>query len=775
MLPHATAAEKERRPRPLARATASRIWILYGSLAGLLVAYILWLVIARPGGSEILINGWGIDAFELVVAASCFVRAFVHKSRRGVPILLGCALFSWLAGDVALTIESMGGRTPPSPSIADVFYLGFYPLAYAAVVLFMRGDLRRLTSPSWLDGAVAGFGAAAVCAAFAFHSIIHSTGGSSLSAAVNVAYPIGDLLLLALVVGGTAVLPGRSKAPWLLLAGACSLNAVGDTFNLFQSSAWAPWIGTVFNAIAWPGAFLLMSLAVWLRPRPADPLAPQKPAGFLLPGIAALAALAILLVGTVHSLTRGSIALATATLFLVGVRLALSARGLRLLTEQRHRESVTDELTGLGNRRFLFHVLDTFFTDEAESQMPARDVAFLFIDLDHFKEVNDSFGHSSGDELLRQLGPRLTTSLRGTDILVRLGGDEFAVVLIDADATYATAVAERLIASLKEPFALDVVSSTIGASIGIALGPAHATSATGLLRCADIAMYRAKLERVSVEIYNPQLDDEGNVLRLAEELRAAVEEKLLVLHYQPQLDLHTGEIVGVEALVRWPHARLGLVPPLKFLPIAEDAGLMPALTAFVLDTALAQCAAWRADGHEITVAVNVSPSNLLEAGFTRRVRQQLNRYRLPAAALVLEITETCIISDYERSRSVIEELRDLGLIVSIDDFGAGFTSLAYLRDLAVGELKLDRTFLCDLISSDKLRDLSLVRSTIELGHALGLRVVAEGVEDLATLDALGQLGCDLAQGYFIAMPMPAEDVVFSADVTKWAEAVLGGK
>jgi diguanylate cyclase (GGDEF)-like protein len=745
---------------------------VYGVLTAVLAAYIVWLVVVPSAVNEFGVNGWGIDAFEFCIATLCIARAFVHRSRRGVALFLGLALYSWCAGDIALTIESMAGRTPPSPSIADAFYLGFYPLAYVAVLLFMRGELRRLTAPSWLDGVVAGFGASAVCAAFAFHSILHSAGGTGLSAAVNLAYPIGDLLLLALVVGGTALLPGRSKTPWLLLAGACALNAVGDTFNLFSASSWAPWVGTVFNAVAWPGAFLLMSLAVWMRPRAADPLAPQRPTGFLLPGIASLAALTILLVGTFHPLTRGAVALATVTLVFVGIRLGLSARGLRVLTEKRHRESVTDELTGLGNRRYLFHVLDTFFTDEAESQLPPRDVAFLFLDLDHFKEINDSFGHGSGDELLRQLGPRLTSSLRGSDILVRLGGDEFAVVLIDADATYATDVAGRLMSSLKEPFVLDAVSARIGASIGIALGPAHGTDAVELLRCADIAMYRAKLEQVSVEVYNPQLDDEGNLLRIAEELRVAVDEGQFVLYYQPQLDLRTGEILGVEALLRWPHPRLGLVPPLKFLPVVEDAGLMPMLTALVLDAALAQCAKWRAGGRDVTVAVNVSPSNLLEAGFTAQVSRQLLRYDLPATSLVLEITETCIITDYVRSKSVIEELRDLGLTVSIDDFGAGFTSLAYLRDLAVGELKLDRTFVSGLVSPEKPRDLNLVRSTIELGHALGLRVVAEGVEDLETLDVLGRLGCDLAQGYYIAMPAPADEVVFAGEVAKFAEAVL---
>ncbi len=760
--------------RPATRLATSRLWIMYGVLGIVLAAYIVLLSLHRSLAGESWLSGWGVDAFEFAVAALCLAKAAVTRPHAGMPLLLGCALLSWCGGDVALTIESLGGRTPPAPSVADVFYLGFYPLAYVAVVLFMRAELRRLTAPSWLDGAVAGLGATAVCAAFAFHSIVHSTGTSPLGAGVNLAYPIGDLLLLALVVGGTAVLPGRRKTPWILLAGACSLNAVGDTFNLFQSSIGSSHVGTVLNAVAWPGAFLLMSMAVWVRPRPADPLARQVPAGFLLPGIAAVAGLAILLTGTLHPLSRVSIGLATATLVLVGIRLALSARGLRVLTEQRHRQSMTDELTGLGNRRYLFHVLATFFADISDPLVPSRQLAFLFLDLDHFKAINDSFGHPAGDKLLRQLGPRLTSSLRGTDVLVRLGGDEFAVVLLDADAKYATSVAGRLRASLAEPFVLDVVSATIGASIGIAIAPAHAHDSAGLLRCADIAMYRAKLEQSSVETYDPELDDDGNLLRLAEELRVAVHERQFILHYQPQLDLRTGEFSGVEALLRWPHPRLGMVPPLKFVPVAEEAGLMPSLTALVLDDALSQHSDWRAAGHEIDLAINVSPSNLLDAGFAGMIRQGLDRHRLQAQVLVLEITETCIISDYERSRAVIEELSDLGVTVSIDDFGAGVTSLAYLRDLAVGELKLDRTFVSGLLSQERARDLDLIRSTIELGHALGLRVVAEGVEDLATLEVLGQLGCDLAQGYFISRPIPAADLVLRPDVAAEAEEVLGG-
>ena len=746
--------------------------LAFGLLGIILVAYIVWLLIASGGVTNTLVSGWGVDLFELVVAVLCGTRAFVGRPRRAMPLYLGGGLLFWCAGDVTLTIESLGGRTPAVPSLADAFYLGFYPLAYVAVFLFLRTELRRLTSPSWLDGAVAGLGAAAVCAAFAFHSIVLSTGGSAISAAVNLAYPVGDLVLLALVIGATAVLPGRTKAPWILLAGACSLNAAGDTFNLFQSSFGGSTVGTVLGAVSWPGAFLLMTVAVWLPRHPANPQASARPTGFLFPGLAAAAGLTILVTGAIHRLSLVSVGLATTTLLLVGIRLMLSARALRLLTARRHHQSLTDDLTGLGNRRYLFEMLDRFFEDDRDPLLPKRPLAFLFLDLDHFKEINDYFGHHAGDELLRQIGPRLNDSLRASDVVVRLGGDEFAVVLLNADATYATGVAERILASLREPFALDVMNVTVGASIGIAFAPADAHNTTALLRCADAAMYRGKLQDDSIETYSLQLDDEGNLLRLAEELRLAIDKGQFVVHYQPQLDLRTGEIAGVEALLRWAHPRLGLVPPIKFIPIAEEAGLMPSLTALVLGESLRQCGAWRAAGDDITVAINVSPSNLLEAGFIDRVKAQLDRHGVPASALVLEITETCIISDYERSRAVIQELHDLGLIISIDDFGAGFTSLVYLRDLAVGELKLDRMFVTGLISEDSERDRDLVRSTIELGHALGLRVIAEGVEDLATLDKLGQLGCDMAQGYFVARPAPAAQVVLRSDIAMWAEAVL---
>jgi diguanylate cyclase len=727
------------------------LWVAYGVIGVLLAAYLVFLIENPSHQYSTWLDGWGVDAVEILASALCLIRALGRRHGRAVPLVLGASLLSWSLGDVVLTIESLGGATPPTPSLADAFYLCFFPLAYVAVVLFMRGEVRRINSPSWLDSAVAGLGAASVCAAFAFSSVMSATGGSALEVATNLAYPVGDLLLLVLVVGSTAMLSGRRKTPWLLLASGMAINVAGDTFNLLGSASGAAHVGAVVNGIAWPLSILVMSMAVWLPSGHSDPLSLPKPTGFLLPGLAAAAGPVVLVVsalggGGVNSVSVG---LATATLAAVGVRLAVSVRSLRTLTHRHERHSVTDFLTGLGNRRYLFHVLNAFFAEaEAEAAGETRELAFLFVDLNRFKEINDSFGHHAGDEILKHMGARLSGALRPNDALVRLGGDEFAAVLVDADGACAEAIAERLTASLQEPFALDAMSAKLDASIGIALAPAHASDAQTLVSCADLAMYRAKSAGEPFVMYEQDFEDSGNLLRLAEELREALDQGELCLHYQPQLDLRTGETLASEVLIRWPHPRLGLIPPLKFLPLAEQAGMMGRLTRWVLEQSLAQCALWRADGSAASVSVNISPSNLLEPGFTVLIKGLLARNSLPAEALVLEITETSIITDFERAKGIIDELSNMGVFVSVDDFGTGFTSLAYLSSLAVRELKLDRTFTTHIAK----RDMQLVRSTIELGHALGLRVVAEGVEDAETLALLTELGCDVGQGYFIGMP-----------------------
>ena len=732
----------------------SFVWPLYGLLGLLAAAYVVTQLLNLNWD---WVNGWGVDAFEVVASSLCVLKAFTMRRGRAVPILLGLGLFCWTAGDVVLTIQSLGGATPPSPSLADAFYVTFYPVTYAALMLLLRSQVKRFSLASWLDGAVAGFGAAALCATFAFTSVLHHDGGNALGVAVNLAYPVGDVLLLGLVVGGAAIVSGRRRLPWLVLAAGYALITVGDIFNALNS---ASFVGTVFNAIAWPLSILVVSAAVWIRTPAPRPAAAEEPPGFLLPALAAAAALTILFVGALNHVGAVSLGLAAATLVVAGVRSALSLVGLRTLTEQRRREAVTDQLTGLGNRRALFELLDSFMAerDNWDADEPARSLAFMFVDLDRFKEVNDSFGHATGDELLRQLGGRLEGSLRESDLVVRLGGDEFALALMDSDADYAATVAGRITSCIVEPFALDAVRVQIGASIGIAVFPDDALTSADLVRCADLAMYRAKVEGKRFAKYQEDLDGAANRIQLVEELRTAIEARQLELHYQPQVDLSSGEITAVEALVRWIHPRLGFIPPLEFIALAEDAGLMGGLTALVLDEALFQCATWRSAGKTLTVAVNISASDLLNPEFPDLVARLLAGYGLSPEALVLEMTETTAIADFERCQHAIQKLHDLGLVVSVDDFGAGFTSLAYLGSLAVGELKLDRSFITRLSETSHSRDVALVRATVELAHALGLRVVAEGVEDDQCLGLLSGLRCDLVQGYVISKPKPAAEL-----------------
>lgn len=741
-------------PNTLSTRLAPALRGIYGLLGLLLIAYLVVLVALPAARDSLLLNGWGSAVFELVVSVLALLGSRFTR-RPAMPLALGSAMLMWALGDFALTFESRRGAAPTPPSTADFFYLMFFPLAYLAIGLMVRREEIRMVPALWFDGAIAGLGTAALCAAFAFHRIAEIAGGGASTVAINLAYPLGDVLLLALVVGGTVLLSGRRRTAWYLVAAGCAVNAAGDSFNLFHRVG-APVLGSIVDAIAWPTSLFLMSIAVWVREVSTDPLAETGAPGFLLPGAGAAAALAVLVFGGLHDTSTDAIVLATGTLVVAGARLALTLESLRNLTAERHQQAITDELTGLGNRRRLDQVLCKLFAGEVETR---AQTAFLFVDLDHFKEVNDSFGHAAGDQLLRQIGPRIQACLGERDLLLRIGGDEMAIILFDSCEADAVAVAKRVSEVVREPFVLEMVTVRIGASIGIARGGAFAETPDDLIRCADQAMYRAKDNGDWYAIYDPDIDREVDRLRLVDDLRSALRNDELELHYQPQIDLETGAVVAVEALLRWPHPRLGFVPPLDFLPLAEEAGLMRPLTAFVLGEALGQCADWRSRGHNLTVSINVSATNVLDVEFVAVVEEQLRRNSVPADSLILEITETTLISDLERCGQVVDRLRELGCTVSIDDFGAGFTSLASLGKLAVGEVKLDRSFLTTLDRQPNSR--ALIESTISLAHALGLQVVAEGIEEAATLETLAGLGCDLAQGYFIARPSAAADLPFA--------------
>jgi diguanylate cyclase (GGDEF)-like protein len=379
------------------------------------------------------------------------------------------------------------------------------------------------------------------------------------------------------------------------------------------------------------------------------------------------------------------------------------------------------------------------------------------LDLDKFKEVNDTLGHHTGDQLLVQVGARLRESLRGDDVLARLGGDEFAVLLDDARHDEAVNAAVRLCAAMGEAFLVEGVSLHSSVSIGIALSPEDGLDLSELLRKADIAMYRAKTLLTGHHVYCTADDaDDGARLQMVAELRVALTSDQLVLHYQPKVDLDTGEVHSVEALVRWDHPTRGLLYPDAFLGPVEDCGLMPSLTRAVLALALDQVASWHREGQQLTVAVNLSASSLVDCDLPRQIASMLAARGVPPKALQLEITEEFLLADPVSARSILTQLRDSGVQISVDDYGTGYSSLSYLRDLPIDELKLDRSFIIPM--THDARTLALVSSTIDLAHRLGLRMVAEGVETTGAYTELTRLGCDQAQGYLMSRPVPAAEL-----------------
>jgi diguanylate cyclase (GGDEF)-like protein len=415
-----------------------------------------------------------------------------------------------------------------------------------------------------------------------------------------------------------------------------------------------------------------------------------------------------------------------------------------------------DALTGLPNRARFLDQLSRVLTRAGST----GEVAVLFVDLDDFKTVNDTSGHSVGDELLRQAARRLAAVVRPKDLIARLGGDEFAILCGGLGVAEAGAVARRVLESLDAPFLLDGRAFHVSASAGIAVGNAD-TSADSVLRDADTAMYQAKRDgRNRYAVFTPAVR-QAMVRRssLEQDLRLAIERSELTVEYQPVVDLATGELAGLEALARWTSDEHGVVPPSEFIDLAERAGMIVALGACVLRQAVGRAAAWRQDGligEHVTVAVNVAAQQLADPNFVSTVIDALEGVGLPSSALCLELTESAVMADFEGAQATLGLLRSLGITLAIDDFGTGHSSLARLRSLEASVLKLDRMFIIDLDVDE--RSVEVVQSVIHLAHALGKRLVVEGVELPSQLRILRDLGADAVQGYHLARPQP-EDAI----------------
>ena len=744
-----------------------RVPVVVRVALAVLAAGLLPLAAALVLDRGVLARRWwddqGYTALITGAAALVLARAVARRPGRLGFSLLGAGLLASTAGNVLHLVAGYAVTgPPPSPSALDALWLSAYPLQAAGVVALVSASAVRFRRSTRLDALVAALGIATLTAA-ALGPALAGTAGTPAEQLTYLAYPAGALLVLSVTVGGLAALGWPLRSGWGLLGVAFLLSGAADVVYLVLASRGTYTGGTLLDVV-WPLGAIVLAAAAW-SPPPPPPRSTRAGVSLLLVPAAVTFSSLLVLLADVGGLAVPAVAevLAAASVLAVVARTATTFREVAELADTR-RQARTDDLTGLPNRRH-FQAAVAEAVDGVRSGRSSA-AAVLVLDLDRFKEVNDSLGHHVGDELLRQLGPRLAGALREDDLLARLGGDEFGVLLRGADVAGATETAGRLSGALREPFDLEGISLHVDASTGIAVCPQHADGVGGLLQHADIAMYRAKAARSGWEVSSGVLEDvERTRLETVEQLREAIDRDELVLHYQPKLDLRRGTVTGVEALVRWQHPTRGLLYPDAFLPLAEHSGLMRRLTLTVLQIALQQAGAWRRQGHELSVAVNLSASDLLDVRLPAQVELLLESLDLPAHVLELEITETVLVADPARAHQVLHALRGLGVRIAVDDYGTGYSSLSYLQDLPVDDLKLDRSFV--MRSGDDPRSAAIVTSTIGLAHALDLRIVAEGVENAAILDRLTAAGCDMAQGYHLARPQPA------GQLTAWLGARQG--
>jgi diguanylate cyclase (GGDEF)-like protein len=633
----------------------------------------------------------------------------------GVVLVVGSVLCVWAGGvrgsgrvarlafAAALACAAMAELTGTASDGPWVAACALATAGIAALVLDRGAAVSRL---SWLDATMGASSSAAVAVSV----------GADAAAATAAAGVIGGLAL-------SRWRPGRSVV--VALGGLVAFGAGADLAPL---------------------AALALGTAAWTRAEPAEP-GPEFSAIVLSAILAfATAALTVLTIGQFEAVRDVAVAIAAVTV------LAGMARAGLTVTErlrESQQQALTDDLTGLANRR---HLMDRLRAAIRSAEEHGGELAFLLIDLDGFKELNDALGHHAGDQVLQQIGPRLAHLLREGDTLARLGGDEFAVVLAPGDETAASTAGLRLRAALEPSFEVGDIALHIDASIGIALFPEHATDAVGLLQRADVAMYEAKRMRTGHEVYLPSRDRHSRQrLALIGELHGALQAGQLVLHYQPKADLATGAIRGVEALVRWQHPQRGLLGPSHFLPLMEHSGLTRALTAFVLDRAIEEIGDLRRRGFDLSVAVNLGPADLLDLGLPSDVERLLDHRDFGPEHLELEVSEDVVMADIERTIDVMVGLRAISVRTALDDFGAGHAALVHLSQLEVDTLKIDRSFVTRLGQED--RDAAIVHSLVDLGRRLRVRVVAEGVESAHAWELLAEWRCDEAQGHFVAPPM----------------------
>ena len=724
-----------------------------------------WAVVGTGATAMVPLRDlWVQNIGYLSAALLCACRPLLVRGHRVAWSLLATGLICRAGANIynAAVVRTMQPR--PEYSWADAGWLGLYVFVYAAIIALVFGSAARRSGATWVNGLICATGGGALVSVVVVPALRQMAGGDMIAVLVHLAYPIASAALLVLLCTAVALYGKRLSPANVVLASGLLVFLAVDIIHLVEVMKGIPTSSGRYPQVMWLVATTAIAWAAWLPDsRPAGfPHTQWLQRSFIGPVAFGVTAVGILVTATQVRITGVAVALAATTLLLVLGRAVVTIADVRTLSAARF-EASTDELTGLANRRSFRRIL------EQALAAPAQPVAVLLLDLDRFKEVNDSLGHHVGDELLRLVAARLQSTVRSVDVLARLGGDEFAVLVRTSNRATAVSLAERILGEVRRPFELENVRLHIGASLGIAHAPDDTEDPVQLLRRADVAMYRAKYagggHAASETTSDAQRQDS---FQLTEDLRSALTHGDLEAWYQPKCDITTGRIIGTEALVRWPHPERGLLLPPGFLDLAATAGLMPSLTEQMISMSLGQLARWRDAGFDLSVAVNLDAGTLVDDSLPDKIEVVLAQHGLPAAAVTLEITEANFITNRATAISTLTKIRALGVRASLDDYGTGYSSLSYLRDLPIDEIKLDRSFVADVISDR--RTAAIISSTIELAHHLGLTVVAEGVETAAQQQRLADMGCDTMQGYLIS---PARQAVDVSAMLRQEQARLG--
>ncbi|MEE6175722.1 bifunctional diguanylate cyclase/phosphodiesterase [Mycobacterium sp. 050134] len=712
--------------------------------------------IAQPGASHnVLFTKTLYSALNVLGAMLIAARAYRLSADRFAWSLIAAGMALLAIGDVVYALWVPDGQ---SPSVADPAYLAFYPFVYAGLFLLMRARLKGVPIPIRLDSVVCALAIAALAAALMTGPTRAAAGRAPATVLVGLMYPCGDLILLALAVSMLPIVGWRNGARWALLVVGFVGFAVADTAYLFQTAAGSFRVGTVLDAL-WPASSLLIATASWVRWSSVAPMPRRRLGSYSVPVTCTVLALGVAALGRDSTVAW---TLAALSLIAVAIRFSVTFRQVTMVAES-HAHAMTDQLTALPNRRSLATAL-TALSASASTERPtltglSSRRALLLLQVCQLQQISSSIGRQFADELLGHIARRLAGIVRREDMLARVSEDSFAILLapVRSDLFTARNGAGRLLDAVSQPFELDAITVHIDARIAIALYPDHCEHPQELLTRAETTILHAKSAAGKIAVYDPAFelygdDDPELIGELRTALRGGDE---LTLYYQPKVNAEDGSVHSVEALLRWRHPTRGLLLPEKFLPVAERAGLNRKIGNFAINLALEQIRCWRDRGLSLAVAVNFSTTNLLDLDLAVTIERLLQTYRLPAQALIVEITESAL-ADSERSRNTVAALQLLGVRISLDDYGTGYSSLARLQDVSVDELKLDRIFVSRLAHDP--RSVAIVRSTVALAHSLGADLVAEGVEDEVTLDALRRYGCTITQGFIHSPPLPPEEL-----------------